>query len=55
MGILLKRYEVHCLIAEIQGNILYHDFCALPKNADNHSLSEILTTWELIPSPASGR
>ena len=44
IGILLKRYEVHCLIAEIQGNILYHDFCALPQNADNLSLSEILVS-----------
>lgn len=32
------------MIAEIQGNILYHDFCALPMDADNASLSEILVS-----------
>lgn len=32
------------MIAEIQGNILYQDFCALPQNADNLSLSEILVS-----------
>lgn len=42
IGIHIKRYEIHCLIAEIQGNILYHDFCHLPKNANNADLSAIL-------------
>lgn len=42
LSIYIKRYEVHCVITEIQGNILYHDFALIPKGSDNTYLSNIL-------------
>lgn len=44
IGIHIKRYEVHCLIVEIQGNILYHDYCSLTKDMNNDNLSSILVS-----------
>ena len=35
IGIYIRRYEVHCVISDIKGEIFYHKHKTLPKNADN--------------------
>ncbi|MDD3278599.1 MAG: ROK family transcriptional regulator [Lachnospiraceae bacterium] len=42
IGIYIKRYEVHCIVADIKGDIFYHDFRVLPVDADNGIFISIL-------------
>ena len=42
IGVYIIRYELHCVISDICGNIFYHDFQKLPENADNKDFHKIL-------------
>ncbi len=42
IGIYVKRYEIHCVISDIQGRIFYHEFERLPADADNKTFLFIL-------------
>lgn len=42
IGIYVKRYEIHCVISDIQGGIFYHEFQMLPVDADNKTFLFIL-------------
>ena len=42
IGIYVKRYEIHCVISDIQGNVFYHEFQRLPADADNKTFLFIL-------------
>ncbi len=42
VGIYVKRYEVHCIVSDIQGEIFYHKSQILPADADNRTFLSIL-------------
>lgn len=42
VGIYVKRYEVHCVVSDIQGEVFYHEFQMLPADADNRTFLSIL-------------
>lgn len=42
VGVYIKRYEIHCVVSDIRGEIFYHDYEILPPEANNDTFLSIL-------------